>query len=155
MQTETDRQTDKTRMHSSRMRTVRCSGRLLGVSAQGGVCLGGVYPGVSARPPTPRTESQTGVKTLPCRNYVADGNYHLTAKNCQGHFHSRTLHPFAMLSVECAHILTRTHAWTHIVLSGARIFTRTHIMFSVWCTHTLTHAHCTYCEALSVGFFRC
>ena len=32
----------KTRMHSSRMRTVRCSSRLLGrgVSAQGGVCLG-------------------------------------------------------------------------------------------------------------------
>ena len=28
-----------TRMHSSRMRTVRCSGRLLG-----GVCLGGVCP---------------------------------------------------------------------------------------------------------------
>ena len=31
---------DKTRMHSSRMRTVRCSGRL------GGVCLGGVCPGL-------------------------------------------------------------------------------------------------------------
>ena len=44
--------TTKTRMHSSRMRTVRCSSRLLGggvsawlVSAQGGVCLGGVCLG--------------------------------------------------------------------------------------------------------------
>ena len=36
---------DQKRMHSSSMRTVRCSGRLgcicLGVSAHGGVCLGG------------------------------------------------------------------------------------------------------------------
>ena len=52
-----------TRKHSSRMRTVRCSGRrwrgcLLpggvcqgdgGVSSQGGVCLGGLCPGVSAQ----------------------------------------------------------------------------------------------------------
>ena len=39
------------RMHSSRMRTVRSSTRLLGggVSARGGVCLGGVCLGVSAR----------------------------------------------------------------------------------------------------------
>ena len=40
-----------TRMHSSRMSTVRCSSRLLGrggVSA-GGVCPGGVCQGVSAR----------------------------------------------------------------------------------------------------------
>ena len=40
----------QTRKHSSRMRTVRCSGRLLvgeclpwGMSAQGGVCTGGVF----------------------------------------------------------------------------------------------------------------
>ena len=39
------------------------------VSGQGG-CL----PGGSARHP-PWTESQTGVRTLPCCNYVADGNY--------------------------------------------------------------------------------
>ena len=32
-----------TRMHSCRMRTARFSGRLLGVSARGGVCLGGVF----------------------------------------------------------------------------------------------------------------
>ena len=58
------------------------------VSAQGRICLGWCLPrrgvclgvsaqgrGVSARhPPPPWTESQTGVKTLPCRNYVADGN---------------------------------------------------------------------------------
>ena len=30
-------------MHSSRMRTIRCSSRLL---EEGGVCPGGVYPGV-------------------------------------------------------------------------------------------------------------
>ena len=62
------------------MRTVRCSGRQGGVSAQGGVC-----PGVSARGCLPRgcladtsceqNDWQTPVKILPCRNYVADGNY--------------------------------------------------------------------------------
>ena len=61
------------------MRTVRCSGRLLG----GGGCLprGVSAQGVTARgclPDTPLplrwTESQTGVKTLHCRNYAGDGN---------------------------------------------------------------------------------
>ena len=59
------------------MCTGRCSGRLWGR----GVCLGGVcLPrresawGVSGRRPLPLwTEWQKGVKTLPCRNYVADG----------------------------------------------------------------------------------
>ena len=51
----------------------------LRVSAQGGVCPGGVCPGgvcpegVCQTPPL-WTQSQTGVKTLPCRNYVADRN---------------------------------------------------------------------------------
>ena len=86
-----------TRMHSSRMRTVRPrSGRLLGGClprricpggclprgvCPGGVCLGGLCPGgVSAAQGgvclggvCPWTESLTGVKTLPRRNYVADG----------------------------------------------------------------------------------
>ena len=61
-----------TRIHSSRKRPVRCSGRPWGrclpaieVSACGGEdCL----------PDPPWTESQTHVKTLPCHNYVADGN---------------------------------------------------------------------------------
>ena len=115
--------TQKTRMHSSRMRTVRCSSHLGGcVSAQGvsawgvctgrDVCLGGlsawgcllrgfsarggclpreVCPGgmsawglstqgVSAQgecllhTPPLWTESQMPMKTLPCNNYVADGN---------------------------------------------------------------------------------
>ena len=49
-----------------------------GVSARGdmpgGVCPGGVCPG-GCLPDTPLwTEWQTLVKTLPCRNYVADGN---------------------------------------------------------------------------------
>ena len=56
----------KTRMHSSRMRTVRCSGRLGGrVSAGMGVCLGGCTP-----PPCEQNYWQTGVKTS-----FADGNY--------------------------------------------------------------------------------
>ena len=51
----------------------------------GDVCLGGVCPGgvclrgVSAQEgclPGGWTESETGVKTLSCRNYVVDGNYH-------------------------------------------------------------------------------
>ena len=43
-----------------------------GGSAWGHLLRGCVCPGVSATPP--RTESQTPVKTQPCRNYVADGN---------------------------------------------------------------------------------
>ena len=61
----------QTRIHSSRMRTVRCSGRLGGMSARGGVLLrgGSVCPGDvclgGVQPLDPRqTESQTGVKTL-------------------------------------------------------------------------------------------
>ena len=62
-----------TRMHSSTIRTVRCGGRLWW---GGGVC----------QTPPLWTESQTGVKTLPCRNYVANGknaeliNYMATAQ---------------------------------------------------------------------------
>ena len=72
--------------HSSRMRTICCSGRLKGggclpmeVSAQGRVCLGGCLSGECTPPPghrgkhPPWTESQTGVRTLPFRNYYADG----------------------------------------------------------------------------------
>ena len=60
-------------------RTVRCSGRLGGrgsVCLGGGVCLGGVF----ARHPPPWPERQTGVKTLPCRNYFADGKYIMFAR---------------------------------------------------------------------------
>ena len=59
-----------TRMYSSRMCTVHCSSHLLG-----GVCPAGrgsaqVHAGIH----TPLwIEWQTGVKTLPCRNYVTDG----------------------------------------------------------------------------------
>ena len=60
------------------MRTVRSSSRLLGsLYAQWGVCPGGSVGGWgSARqtPPGEQNDWQTGVKTLPCRNYVADGN---------------------------------------------------------------------------------
>ena len=66
-------------MHSSRMCTVRCSGRLGGGGAAqgGGFCLkgGGVSAQrVSGRRPLLPVDRMTGVKTLPCRNYVADGN---------------------------------------------------------------------------------
>ena len=67
----------RTRVHSSRMRTVRCSGRLLG----GGCLPRGCVPRVSPPPtisdprhPLNRITDRTGVKTLPCRNYVTDGN---------------------------------------------------------------------------------
>ena len=66
----------KTRMHSSRMRTICCSGRLpwgVCVSALAGLPRRRLPRGVSARHP-PWTETQTSVKTLLCRNYVADGN---------------------------------------------------------------------------------
>ena len=52
-----------------------------GMSVQGGVCQGclprGVYlcRGMYVADPPPWTEWQTGVKTLPCRNFVAGGNY--------------------------------------------------------------------------------
>ena len=63
----------RTRMHSSRMRTVRSSSRLLG-----GRCLPGEGGGVSQHAlgqnpspsPSPWTEWLTGVKTLPFRNFV-------------------------------------------------------------------------------------
>ena len=61
-------QLNKTRMHSSRMRTVCCSGH---------PCWG---EGVSACHTPLWTEWQTRVKTLPYRYYVADGNQlHLRA----------------------------------------------------------------------------
>ena len=77
-------------MHSSRMRTVRCSSRLAGEVCLpgGGVCPGGCLPGgCLARGmcapgggvcpggcPCEQNDWQTGVKTLTCRNFLADGN---------------------------------------------------------------------------------
>ena len=60
------------------MRTVRCSSRLLGggVSAQGCVCLA---RGLCLSDTPPWTEWQTPVKTLPCRNYVANGSEHVSS----------------------------------------------------------------------------
>ena len=55
------------------MRTARCSSRLLGGDLPGRVPARGVSAqGVS--PPCEQNDWQTDVKTLPCRNYVADGN---------------------------------------------------------------------------------
>ena len=67
----------ETRMHFSWMRTVWYSCHQWGVStrrvsARRGVCRGGVCPGWVTTPPF-WTEWQTCVKTLPCRNYIADG----------------------------------------------------------------------------------
>ena len=55
-----------------------CTGQGVCIPActvQGGVCPGGVYPSMHwGRPPPPLwTKWQTGVKTLSCCNYVADG----------------------------------------------------------------------------------
>ena len=81
----------ETRMHSSRMLTtlsllyrgVFVQGRFLsrgslcrGSLSRGGVSVQGVSVqggSLSGRPPL-WTESQTGVNTLPCRNFVAGGN---------------------------------------------------------------------------------
>ena len=69
-----------TRIHSSRRHTVRCSSCLLG---RGGVvCPGGCLPGEGVCPgvclpdthPNRMTDICENVKTLSCRNYVADGN---------------------------------------------------------------------------------
>ena len=92
----------QTRMHSSRMYTVCYSGRVLwggclpeggslflprrrdfcpGVSAWGCLTGWGRLPGGAwlnrCLPDTSHlwTESHTGVKTLPCHNYVTDGSY--------------------------------------------------------------------------------
>ena len=58
-------------MHSSRMRTVRCSGHLPG---GGGVCPGGVSSGGGACHTPPMNRITDRLKASPCRNYVADGN---------------------------------------------------------------------------------
>ena len=78
----------QTRMHSSRMCTVCCSSRLLGGGALPRGCLSmeaGLPRGVSAQgmsawrgaPPAPtpcgQNSQHTLVKTLPLRNFVADG----------------------------------------------------------------------------------
>ena len=73
-------------MHSSRMRTIPCSGCHLGGAGVcwGGVCLWGYLligclpmglsaQGLSVRAP-PMDRMTDPCKTLPCRNYVADGN---------------------------------------------------------------------------------
>ena len=74
-------------MHSSRMRTVRCSSRLLKGCLPGGLSVRGVCPGVRGGlsrgclpkcmlgyTPPPVDRMTDRCKTLPCRNYVADGN---------------------------------------------------------------------------------
>ena len=73
-------------MHSTKMRTVRCSGChgkggvcrgcLPGGCVMGGVCRGGVRPGgVCQTPPVDRM-TDARVKTLPCHKYIADGKNH-------------------------------------------------------------------------------
>ena len=62
------------------MRTVRCSDRLRGECLPGrclperGCLPGGVPAWGLCLSDTIWTESQTSAKTLPCRNYVTDGN---------------------------------------------------------------------------------
>ena len=77
-------------MNSSRMRSARlltisqhalCRGvSARGVSVQEGVRPGGCLPrGVCGRPPVNRMK--TGVKTSPCRNFVAGGNNSLLIRS--------------------------------------------------------------------------
>ena len=57
------------RMHSSRM----CTFAAVAVCWGGCLPVGGCVSQHALRQTPPRTEWQTGVKTLPCRNFVADG----------------------------------------------------------------------------------
>ena len=74
------------------MRTVRSSSRLLGsLYAQWGVCPGGSVRGEMGFCPADiplceQNDWQMGVKTLPCRNYVADGKntLRITYLPCEG-----------------------------------------------------------------------
>ena len=68
-----------TRMHSSRLHTVRCNGWRRGMSAgrrvwPGGCLPRGVYPSMQWGRPSPVNRMTDRCKTLPCRYYVADGN---------------------------------------------------------------------------------
>ena len=75
-------------MHSSRMLTVRCSGRPGGcLPAREGVCpgevsaQGGCLAAGGGRPPVDRMTDM--YKTLPCRNYFADGKNWPDMMNCR------------------------------------------------------------------------
>ena len=61
------------------MRTVRSSNCLPGGVYQEGVTPSDAPVHAGIHPPR-WTDWQTGVKTLPCRNYVADGNNGLECK---------------------------------------------------------------------------
>ena len=74
-----------------------------GVSAQGGVCWGvSAQECVCGRHPLcEQNDWQTGVKTLPCRNFVAGGKYQYT---CLGYsyLHAWLVHLFwILLFMEC------------------------------------------------------
>ena len=126
-------------MHSSRMLTTRCSGHLLGggggylhgsVCPEGGVCLG-----VSARHP-PWTEWQTGIKTLPCRNYVADGNngnrfwttkpifMHLISTNAKFRFNIHYLPQFQGTNTALAAVALQDHLMRNLSLRDPLLLNR-------------------------------
>ena len=67
------------------------------VSGGGGICPGGVCPGVCVfgrppgnNPPLPWPESLMPVKTLPCPNYVAEGNYPVILTGRYNQRHAKT-----------------------------------------------------------------
>ena len=99
-------------MHSSRMRTVRCSDHLgRGVCPAGVGCL---PRGESARPPPVLTESETDVKTLPCRNYIADGNNGINTLPALIQVWTRTRIPNQMATLYYAEHVHITQTWTQI-----------------------------------------
>ena len=101
---------------------------LLNSIAQGGVCWGGWLPrvvfaqaGLSDTSPCV-TESQTGIKTLPCRNCVADSKYNLSIRRSHLQsihlldctlYHSPRHLDFFPLTIYYTWTIARTFKWTH------------------------------------------
>ena len=68
-------------MHSSRMRNICCSGRLRGCLPGGSVCPGGMSAQGGCLADIPLVNRML-VKTLLCRNYLADGNHYHPQRSC-------------------------------------------------------------------------
>ena len=91
----------ETRMYSSRMRTVRCSSRL----------SGGGLPGGCLPDPPSHVDRMTGVKRLPCRNFVLRtvkiGQNSTLPQNAHHMSHRWLI--YLDFRFEITHLHTRTH----------------------------------------------